>query len=44
MLVSFINIAANVLLLLVILKLIEVHLLRKNPDSTLGQAIAFLVG
>jgi hypothetical protein len=44
MLISGIHIGAWLLVWLAALKLIELHLVRNNPESSLGQALAFLVG
>lgn len=44
MLVDFIAFFAKMVLALIILKMIETHIVRKNPDSATGQALAFLVG
>lgn len=44
MLPALIHTAAELLIILTVLKLIELHTLRRNPDSAIGQAIAFLIG
>jgi len=44
MLIDFVAFMAKLILALVILKLIEVHAVRKNTDSSFGQAMAFLLG
>ena len=44
MLVNFIQFLANLLIALVLLKLIQVHLVKRNPDSAPSRALAFLVG
>lgn len=44
MLIDFIAFMAKLLFALVLLKLIEIHLVRTNPESPMGAALAFLVG
>ena len=44
MLIDFVAFMAKLLLALIILKLVEVHAVRKNSDSPFGQAMAFLLG
>lgn len=45
MAVDFIAFFAKLIIALIILKLIEVHMIRKQgEDSPVGQALAFLVG
>ena len=44
MLVNFIQFFANLIIALTILKLAEVHIIKRNSDSPVGQALAFLVG
>ena len=44
MLVSGVHILAWMAIWLTALKLLELHLVRNNPDSSFGQALAFLVG
>lgn len=44
MLINFVQFTANLIIALVALKLLELHLLQRNPDSPIGQALAFLMG
>ena len=44
MAINFVQFLANLILALVLLKLIEMHLLRTNPDSAVGQALSFITG
>jgi hypothetical protein len=44
MLISGLHIGAWLIIWLAVFKLVELHTIRNNPDSSLGQAIAFLVG
>lgn len=44
MLIDFIAFMAKLLLALIILKMIEVHAVRKDTESPFGQAMAFLLG
>ena len=44
MLIDFVAFMAKFLLALVILKMIEIHAVRKDVNSPFGQAMAFLVG
>lgn len=44
MLVNFIQFFANLIIALALLKLVEVHMVRKNPDSPVSHTLAFLVG
>ncbi len=44
MLIDFVAFMAKLLLALIILKLIEVHAVRKDAEAPFGQALAFLLG
>lgn len=44
MLVNFIQFFANLIIALTLLKMIQVHIVKRNPDSPAGQALSFLVG
>ena len=44
MAINFVQFLANFILAMVLLKLIELHLLKNNPDSAIGQALAFITG
>jgi hypothetical protein len=44
MAINFVQFTANLIIALVLLKLIELSLLRRNPDSAAGQALAFITG
>lgn len=44
MLINFIQFSANFFILMILLKIVQVHLVKRNPDSPLAQAFAFLVG
>jgi hypothetical protein len=44
MLIDFVAFMAKLLLALIILKMVEVHAVRKNPDAPFAQAMAFLCG
>lgn len=44
MLIDFVAFVAKLLIALVMLKLIEVQMVRKNPEAPFGQALAFLLG
>lgn len=44
MLIDFVAFMAKFLLALVILKMIEIHAVRKDHESPFGQAMAFLLG
>lgn len=44
MLVNFIQFFANLIIALTILKLVEVHMIKRNPDAPTAQMLAFLVG
>ena len=44
MLISGIHIGAWLIVWLTVLKLLELHFVRNNPNSSVGQALAFLVG
>jgi hypothetical protein len=44
MLIDFLAFVAKLLLALITLKLIEVHTVRRDPDSPYGQALAFVLG
>lgn len=44
MLIDFIAFMAKLVIAIVILKLLEIHMVRKDPEAPLGQALAFLVG
>jgi hypothetical protein len=44
MLISGLHVFFWLVIWLAALKLAELHLIRNNPDSSLGQALAFLVG
>lgn len=44
MLIDFVAFMAKLVLALIILKLIETHLVRKDKESPFGQAFAFLLG
>lgn len=44
MLIDFVAFVAKLLLALIILKMIEVHAVRKDSESPFGQAMAFLLG
>jgi hypothetical protein len=44
MLIDFVAFMAKLLLALIILKMVEVHAVRKNSDAPFAQAMAFLCG
>lgn len=44
MLINFAQFIFNLLIALVMLKLLEAHLISNNPESNMGQALAFLLG
>ena len=44
MLIDFVAFMAKLVLALIILKLAEVHAVRKDDEAPLGQALAFLLG
>jgi hypothetical protein len=44
MLIDFVAFMAKLLLALIILKMIEIHTVRRDPNSPFGQALAFIVG
>lgn len=44
MLIDFVAFFAKFILAIIILKMLETHIVRKNPESAAGQALAFLVG
>lgn len=44
MLVDFVAFFAKLMIALVILKLLEVHLVNKNPESAGAQALCFIAG
>ena len=44
MAVNFLQFLANFILAVLLLKIVELSLLRRDPESAVGQAIAFLVG
>lgn len=44
MLIDFVAFMAKLVLALIILKLIEIHTVRKDSESPVGQAFAFLLG
>jgi len=44
MLIDFVAFMAKFILALVILKMIEVHAVRKDTENPFGQAMAFLLG
>lgn len=44
MLVDFVAFFAKLMIALVILKLLEVHFVQKNPESAGAQALCFIAG
>ena len=44
MLIDFVAFMAKLILALIILKMIEVHAVRKDSEAPFGQAMAFLLG
>ena len=44
MLINFIQFFANLIIALTILKLAEVHVVKRNQDAPISQLLAFLVG
>lgn len=44
MLASFIHDLMNLVIALAILRLVTIELLRRNPESPLGKALAFVIG
>lgn len=44
MAIDFVAFMAKLIIALVILKLIEIHLIKRDSESPVGQALAFLIG
>lgn len=44
MAIDFVAFMAKLIIALVILKLIEIHLIRRDSENPVGQALAFLIG